>query len=229
MAPVSILPKLFRWFFTVLVVLMVLGAIGIVIAIVVDPKLPPGTHFGPQAVEFAGQPGSVELRAVNGDSDFTVTALRGSVKLFVAKAGGLIEVVKHHGLPVMLLSTVFLATLFELLRRLFRNVGRGESFTLQSVRLVQLVGFTLIAYSIVSAMAESWFMHAAYAYLAEHAIVTISGTSLHLPSAHGMEFPHVNGGFPFGSPVFFSGLLVLALSEVFRQGLVLKSEHDLTV
>ncbi len=228
MAPVSILPKIFRWFFTVLVVLAALCAVGILVAILVDPKLPPGTHFGPHNIEFAGQPGSVELRAVDGDSDFTVSVLRGSVQLFVAKAGGLIEVVKHHGLPVILLNTIFFAALFELLRRLFRNVGRGESFTLQSVRLVQFVGFTLIAYSLVSAMAENWFMHAAYAYLAQHATVTINGTSLHLPSPRGTEFPHASG-FPFGSPVFFSGLLVLALSEVFRQGLALKSEHDLTV
>ena len=227
MAPVSILPKLFRWFFTVLVVLAALAAVGIIVAILIDPKLPAGTHFGPKAIELAGQPGSVELRPVDGDSDFTVTALRGSVKLFVAKAGGLIEVIKHHGLPVLLLNAIFFATLFELLRRLFRNVGRGESFTLQSVRLVQFVGFTLLAWSIVSAIAENWFMQAAYAYLAEHATVTITGTSLHLPAARGMKLPHAS--FPFGSPVFFSGLLVLALSEVFRQGLVLKSEHDLTV
>ena len=227
MAPVSILPKIFRWFFTVLVVLAALCAAAILIAILIDPKLPAGTHFGPKAIELAGQPGSVELRAAGGDSDFTVTALRGSVKLFVARAGGLIEVIKHHGLPVMLLNAIFFATLFELLRRLFRNVGRGESFTLQSVRLVQIVGFTLIVYSLVSAIAENWFVHAAYSYIAQNATVTISGTSLHLPVAHRMEFPHT--GFPFGSPWFFSGLLVLALSEVFRQGLVIKSEHDLTV
>ena len=90
MAPVSILPKVFRWFFTVLVALAALCAVAIFVAILVDPKLPPGTHFGPKSIELAGQPGSVELRANNGDSDFTVTALRGSVTLFVAKAGGLI-------------------------------------------------------------------------------------------------------------------------------------------
>jgi hypothetical protein len=228
MAPVSILPKVFRWFFTVLVVLAALCAVGIVSVMLVDPKLPPGTHFGPKTIEFAGQPGSVELRAAGSDSDFTVTALRGSVKVFVAKAGGLIEVIKHHGLPVMLLNAAFFATLFELLRRLFRNVGRGESFTLQSVRLVQILGFTLIVYSLVSAMAENWFARAAYDYLVQNATLTISGTSLHLPSPHNLAPPHFSG-FPFGSPWFFSGLLVLALSEVFRQGLVIKSENDLTV
>ena len=38
-----------------------------------------------------------------------------------------------------------------------------------------------------------------------------------------------DGGFLFGSPLFFSGLLVLALSEVFRQGLALKDENALTI
>ena len=82
--------------------------------------------------------------------------------------------------------------------------------------------------SLVSAFAESWFAQAAFAYLAQHTVVTVSGTSLHLPEPSGRIIPRVHG-FPFGSPVFFSGLLVLALSEVFRQGLALKNENDLTV
>jgi hypothetical protein len=34
---------------------------------------------------------------------------------------------------------------------------------------------------------------------------------------------------PFGSPEFLAGLLVLALAEVFRQGLALQRDSDLTV
>jgi hypothetical protein len=220
----AVLPKIFRWVFTVLAVLAGLAAVGIVLALLIDPAMPAGTHFGPITVDILGQPGTVTLRAVDGDSDFTLNALRGNLILVVGKAGGLIEVLKHHGLPVLLLNALFFATLFELLRRLFLNVGRGESFTPQTVRLVQLVGGTLIVFSLVSALAENWFVRAAYAYLASHAVVTISGTSLRLPAPDGMTLPH--GG---GSPVFFSGLLVLALAEVFRQGLALKNEHDLTV
>jgi len=228
MTAVSVLPKLFRWVFTVFAVLAALGTVVIFVAMVIDPRLPPGTHFGPMTVDMMGQPGTVALRAAGGDSDFTVTALHGSLTLFVEKAGGLLEVVKHYGLPVILINTLFLAVLFEFLRRLFRNVGRGESFSRQSVYLVQFVGVSLIVYSLVSAFAESWFFHATFAYLAQHAVVTVSGTSLHLPAPHGTWVPRGNG-FPFGSPVFFSGLLVLALSEVFRQGLALKNENDLTV
>ena len=50
----SFLPKLFRWVFTVMVVLMVIGALGICLAMIIDPGLPAGTHFGPQQVEILG-------------------------------------------------------------------------------------------------------------------------------------------------------------------------------
>jgi hypothetical protein len=220
---VSVLPRIFRWVFTFLAVVTSLGAVAIVIAMVIDPHLPQGTHFGPAKFDWQGQAGSVVLRATGGDSDFTLTALKGSLVLFVDKAGGFIEVLKHHGLPVMLIDVLFLATLFELLRRLFRNVGRGESFTRQSMVLVQLIGGSLIVFSFVSYFAENWFATAAYSYLAQHAVLTISGTALHLPQTGHIV---VTSG---GSPVFFSGLLVLALSEVFRQGLALKNENDLTV
>lgn len=228
MTAISFLPRLFRWVFGALAVIALIGAAALLATILIDPRLPQGTHFGPLTVDFLGQPGTVELRAVNGDSDFTLSALHGSLVLFVEKAGGLIEVLKHYGLPLALIDVVFLAILFDLLRRLFRNVGRGESFTHRSVYLVQIVGVSLLVFSLVSYFAEIWFVHVAYAYVAQHAVVTLSGTSLRLPAPHGMSI-HIGNGFPFGSPIFFSGLLVLALSEVFRQGLALKNENDLTI
>jgi len=224
MASVAVLPRIFRWVFTALEVFCVLAAISIGLAILIDPKLPAGTEFGPLAIDFAGQPGSVALRPANGDSDFTVTAFRGSIVLFVEKAGGLVEVAKRYGLPAILITTIFLIALFDLLRRLFRNVGRGQSFTRQSVYFVQFIGVSLIAYAFVAAYLEGWFFVAMLGYLSEHAIVTISGTQLHLPGPEPIGFR-----FPLGSAPFLAGLLVLALSEVFRQGLALKSEHDLTV
>ena len=221
----SFLPKLFHWVFAVLAVLMAIGVLAIGLAMLIDPRLPPGTHFGPTEVEILGQPATVALRAVDGDSNFTAAALKNTIVLSVDKAGGFIQVLVHNGLPVALVHVLFLGALFELLRRLFRNVGRGESFTRQTVQLVQIVGFSLLVYPIVSAFAESWFLHAAYGYVASHAALTVDGKLLHLPQLTGVPFPHRHGG----SPIFFSGLLVLALSEVFRQGLALKAEHDLTV
>ncbi len=224
MTSTSWLSKVLRWMFAVFSILAALFAVALCVLMAVDPKLPPGTHFGPLAANFMGQPGTIAMQ----DSTVTLTVLHGGIKASVESAGDLVELLKHYGLPVLILNAVFFAVLFDLLRRLFRNVGRGESFTRQSVQLVQIIGVSLLAFSLVSAFAESWFFHAIYSYLSQHAVIVVSGTPLHLPQPQGMKIPSGHG-FPFGSPLFFSGLLVLALSEVFRQGLALKHENDLTV
>ena len=228
MASVSVLPKIFRWVFTVLAGLAALVAVVLCILVVLNPHLPPGTHFGPATVDLMGQPGTVSLLPAQGDFDFTAQAFRGTITLFVGQAGDLIELLKHYGLPMVLVDAIFFATLFELLRRLFRNVGRGDSFSARTVRLVQMVGGLLIAFSFLSSFAEGLFAHAVFGYFANHAVITISGSELHLPAPRYVMFPR-GGGFPLGSPFFFSGLLVLALSEVFRQGLALKAENELTI
>ena len=71
----AFLPKLFRWAFTVLVVLGALCAVLILIAWLIDPRLPLGTQFGPKDVMWLGQPGTLTLRAMGNDSDFTATLL----------------------------------------------------------------------------------------------------------------------------------------------------------
>jgi hypothetical protein len=81
----------------------------------------------------------------------------------VDRPAGVIERLKTFGLPVLLIHALFLAALFELLRRLFRNVGRGESFTPQSVRLVQIIGVSLMVFAFVAAIGKSWFGYEMYA------------------------------------------------------------------
>lgn len=224
-----VLPRLFRVSFAILTVLAALAAVCIVAALLIDPELPPDTHLGPMNGEFLGQPASVELHPGTGQAGPTLRlgAFSGNVAITVDEPAKTIEVFKAYGLPVLLIYALFLTALFELLRRLFRNVGRGESFTAQSVRLVQIVGGSLIVYSLVSAVGESWFAYAMYGHLAEHTEIAISGTLVQLPPA---ERPPL---FGFDAPIFSSGflagLLVLALSEVFRQGLALQRDSDLTV
>jgi len=223
------LPKLFRWVFTVLVVLTAFAAVGLIAVILVDPALPPDARFGPVHGKLMGQPATLALQphaSGQGEPALSARAFNGNVTMTVDKPAGAIELLKRYGLPLLLIYAVFFAALFELLRRLFRNVGRGESFTPQSVRLVQVVGGALIIFSLISAVGESWFAHAMYAYLTEHTQFAISGTSVRLPPA---ENTQLVARLPFGSPVFLSGLLVLALAEVFRQGLALQRESDLTV
>ena len=61
-----------------------------------------------------------------------------------------------------------------------------------------------------------------------HTAITVSQAPVRLPQV-GMHPMYPGHWLPFGDGVFWSGLLVLALAEVFRQGLALKREHDLTV
>jgi hypothetical protein len=224
-----LLPRLFRSAFTVLAVLAALAAVCLIAVILVDPSLPPDARFGPVHGEFMGQPATLALQpdaSGQGEPALSARAFDGNVTMSVDKASGAIELLKRYGLPLLLIYAVFFAALFQLLGRLFRNVGRGESFTPQSVRLVQIVGGALIVFSLISAIGESWFAHAMYAYLTEHMRIAISGTFVQLPPA---DNSRLLVRFPFGSPVFLSGLLVLALAEVFRQGLALQRESDLTV
>lgn len=225
-----VLPKLFRVAFAVLAVLTALAAVCIIVVMLIDPELPPDARFGPINGEFMRQPVSIALQPDSGGQTgpaLNLRAFHGNVALTVDSPAGAIELIKTYGLPVLLIDAVFFTALFELLRRLFRNVGHGHSFTAQSVRLVQIVGGSLIVFSLVSAIGESWFAYAIYGYLVEHTQIAISGTPVQLPPAD--RPPWLGFESPFGSPEFLAGLLVLALAEVFRQGLALQRDNDLTV
>jgi hypothetical protein len=224
------LPKFFRVAFTVLAVLAGLCAVCIVAVLLIDPELAPDARFGPRSGEFLGQPASIALQPVadgKGRSVLDLRAFSGNVAMTVNQPAGAVEVFKTYGLPLWLIYAVFLTALFELLRRLFRNVGRGESFTSQSVRLVQIVGGSLIVYALVCEIVESWLAYAMYGYLVEHTQIAISGTPVQLPPAKSP--PWFGYESPFKKVEFLAGLLVLALAEVFRQGLALQRDADLTV
>jgi hypothetical protein len=224
------LPRLFHIAFAVLAVLASIAAVFIVVVMLVDPELPPGAHFGPRHGNLLGQPASFGLQPISEgqtDSALYLRAFNDNVSLTVNQPAGVVEVLKAYGLPVLLMYAVFFAALFELLRRLFRNVDSGQSFTTQSVRLVQIVGGSLIVFSLVTSIAESWFAYEMYGYLVDHAQIAVSGTPVQPPPAQ--PPPWLGQGFPLHRPALFAGLLVLALAEVFRQGLALQRDNDLTV
>jgi len=200
--------------------------VGVIIA---DPSLPLDAHFGPNKGEVFGQTAEFALypaAGAGGEPVFSAKAFDGNLTLKVEKTSGLVALLKQYGLPLLLIHALFFAALFELLRRLFRNVGRGDSFTPQSVRLVQSIGVALIVFWLVSGLAESWFVHAAWNYLSQHTEIAVSGAPVRLPTATDHRWFGQIAVFDW---VLFSGLLVLALAEVFRQGLALKRDADLTV
>ena len=224
MTNTSWLPKFLRWVFGAFTVLMGIAAVTLIAVLLIDPQLPADAQFGPVEIQAMGHPGTFTIR----HSNFDARLLNGGLNVRVDNARGLVETLKHYALPLALLYVLFFMLQFDLLRKLFRNVGRSESFTQQNVRLVQFIGFSLLLFSRASDFADGWFHHEVYGYISQHATFMISGTPIRLPQADAFTFGQVDGS-PFGSSYFWTGLLVLALSEVFRQGLVLKRENDLTV
>lgn len=214
--------RLLKWLFVVCMVGCILGAVAVTIVMVIDPKLSSlggNAHFD---FDLLGQNGNVTLSNKTAVADW----MRGNVHVQVNDANGLFEVIKNHGLPLALMFTLFYAALFDLLRRVFRNVVRGDSFTRNTLRLVQIVGLALVVFSFVSAAAEGWFYFALTDYLTHHSSATLAGSPVPIS---GKTFDFNDHGDGIFNSLFLTGLLVLALSEVFRQGLVLKNENDLTV
>ena len=176
----SFLPKLFRWLFTILVVCTAVAVVAVIGLMIADPSLPPDARFGPVKTEFLGHPAEITVQAPAAERSepvLNVRAVNGAVTITVDKPAGMIALLKRYGLPLMLIYAVFFTALFELLRRLFRNVGRGDSFTPQSVRLVQVIGGSLIVFSLVAGLGEMWLAHAAYDYFAQHTLIAVSGNT----------------------------------------------------
>ena len=226
----ALLPRLFGWGFTILEVLMGLVALVIAVTILIHPTLPPYAHLGPIHREVGGQIATIGVQPPpsGGPSELTAQAFNGNVAVTVKTPSGFVDLLIGRGLPLVLTYVLFLAVIFDLLRRLFRNVGRGESFTPQSVRLVQIIGGALIVFAVAEAIIKGWYMRMVAAYLLQHSALTVSGSAVRLPQLNPAQI-HFGHWLPFGQSAFWSGLLVLALAEVFRQGLALRRDADLTV
>lgn len=130
---------------------------------------------------------------------------------------------------MVLVELVFGAALLDLLRRLFRNVARGESFTARNIRLVHVLGISILAFTLLSGAMQAWYSSQIVAYLNQHAAVEGGHMSFASASSGGLVVNGRHFDIPFSGRGILTGLLVLALGEVFRQGLVLKQENDLTI
>jgi hypothetical protein len=239
MKSTSRLPKICCWIFGVLSVICAVAVLAIVAVMVIDPHIPDGGNATHVSINSNGmsvhatQNSEVQLAVSDMSLDhggvtftfdnrklaMTVTEVKGDVPLKDG-ADGVLTMVKRKILPLGLADCIFFAVLFDLLRRLFRNVERGDSFTERNIRLVQIVGVALMAFSLASGALDAWASREVARYFVEH--VTIPGGRLHVAEAAGQ----------FGltlDTAFFAGLLVLALAEVFRQGLALKKDSELTI
>jgi hypothetical protein len=217
----SRMPAVCRWIFAICTGFSLIGALAIVTVIVVNPALPLGAEYA-NTVDLSALPGGLVVKTTNG-AVLKVTELKATVSGNTEGLNVRADLFKRFVLPIALIYTIFFAVLFDLLRRLFRNVEHGASFTPQTVKLVRIIGYSLVGFAFVSSAAEGIVASALIEHFRQAIVVSSPGLAWAATSGY------AGFGLPFGGSQFFSGLLVLALSEVFRQGLQLKNDSDLTI
>jgi hypothetical protein len=228
------LPKFFHRLFAVLEVLVPAVNLTLCILVLAVPSLLHNVQMEVELGQVGLLPESGALTASGGNTNaetITIKNLQGTVSVKSSTdTGGVFAFTRAATLPMFIAYAAFLTVLFDLLRRLFRSVVLGETFSDRTVHLVQKIGVTIIIFALLSAAARTWHNRAVANYLGEHA--TVQGIKLAFTPPQGRDVLVVNSthfDFQFGWEGIFTGVLVLALGEVFRQGLALKKENDLTV
>ena len=159
------------------------------------------------------EPGSIEM-----------AGLRGSLHLNLLSEDSELLWALHWNVFPVLLSIGFAYFLFGKLRAICLNLERGEVFIDANFRLIRGIGWLLVWLNLAFLPAAIWADWTMTDYLATH----VSLPAGFLPDGTGSLAFETAGEFP-NLASLVTGLVVLMLSEAFRQGLALKAENDLTV
>ncbi len=163
----------------------------------------------------SGHPRSVELHNLRGtfqadlatDDPALASALRWTV------------------LPSSAVLVAFSWLLFGALRNLCANIQGGEVFSENNLRLVRNSGLIMIAYIATAFVVQLWAAHVMNGYLAQHPALSDFVGSQFAGGAVRLTFSPTM----FAQGGLVTGCALLLLSQVFKQGLNLKTENDLTV
>jgi len=218
------LPRILRVLFDILQAVTFLGGLFQIVLYLVYPQF----HITvlrsePIAYVHLSNPGLVHARSSTGDAaEVELTSLNGS--LVVKNAGESAELsslLRWRFLLCGAPGVIFPIFLFGLLSQLCSKVEQGEIFSVRNTTLVRNLGITILGYQAISIGGSI-----GYAYMVSrfvHRYVVVEGIQLNV----GWYGNH--GWFSPSASLIVTGCLVLLLAKVFRQGLELKSENELTV
>ncbi len=177
-----------------------------------EPALAPMVYQGATG-------GKVVLRNIQGDllvqQAANPSALLNFVRLRIAS---------------LCLGLILYCAIFSLLRRLFDNVKRGEAFSMKTVRQIRGIGWCCLAYAVIAPLIVSrldWVIghdlrqHLAIERFRTDFVAAITDTSL--------NFAYNEKHLSINLTVILIALFALVMAEVFRQGVLLKQENDLTI
>jgi hypothetical protein len=135
------------------------------------------------------------------------------------------SIVRRIGLIDTMVVVVFAFLTCHWLWQLCRNVENGEVFSSTNLKLVRRMGALLIVEAVVLFGVNLWKVGVVATYVRDR--VSFAGLELLTPTS-GPLLLHPEVLEPNINQIII-GALVLCLAEVFRQGLKLKQEAELTV
>ena len=120
----------------------------------------------------------------------------------------------------------------ECFRRFFRSVRYGESFQPKTVANLHKIGVLVIVLELGLAILSTWLHLNVGNFLSKNMTVTGIETQFHLPGeGKGLSvgFGSAETHFRLNLSAILGGLMLMAIGEAFRQGAVIKREHELTI
>lgn len=128
------------------------------------------------------------------------------------------------------LLLILACAIFSQLRQLFDNVKLGEAFSLKSVQLIRMIGWCCLGYAAAASAAGSVLDWLISRDLRQHLTFDHIRTGFaSADTAGGMNFYFGQQHLKLDFTTLWIALLAFVLAEVFRQGVLLKQDHDLTV
>lgn len=133
---------------------------------------------------------------------------------------------RRVSIPNLIVTYVFWFVVAHLLWSLCRNIEQRHIFTEKNLELIRMLGAVIILAAIVQPIVRSWADTQVAEFVTRHA--SFDGLTVLRPAGEALFRRPFNF---FGIQIYqlITGVLVLLLAEVFRQGLVLKQDADLTV
>ncbi len=121
--------------------------------------------------------------------------------------------------------------ILECFRRLFRNVRQGESFHPKTVSLIHKLGGLIIALEIGATFCSTWIHLRISKFLRDNLQFEGIETEFLWPGAGPLKLGVGAAETTFSVNIYgiLAGFMVIAIGEAFRQGVLLKQEHELTI
>lgn len=236
------LPKYLQWIFTGAEIFV---GIGILVALSI-------LTFGAKKLLTAGdKEGSINLSLDIGEISFSIppeaysitSESFGADEIIIEDAIGNVSVRNPQHvdafLAVFIAPTILLilfggtmlVAILECFRRLFRNVRQGESFHPKTVSLLHKLGGLIILMELGATFGSTWVHLRISQFLRDNLQVEGLETEFLWPASGPLKLGFGAAETTFGVNIYgiLAGFMVIAIGEAFRQGMLLKQEHELTI